>query len=111
MSDSQQTWGRVKAIASDAWALPAIDRAGFVAQLCAEDDALRSEVLSLLAHMDQAGDRSETPALAAAGAERAARLAIGAHSLTANGGRLGPWRIVRELGYGGMGGALFCGRG
>ena len=103
MSFEREAWRRVKAIAGGAWALPAPAREAFVESLSGNDAALKHEVLSLLDSMELAGDRFETPALASAGGERAARRAIGADRLPAPGSRIGPWRISRELGHGGMG--------
>ena len=63
-SMSPERWQRVKRVAADAWARPAADRAQYVLQDCGGDGVLRVEVLSLLASMEEGGERFETPALA-----------------------------------------------
>lgn len=64
-------------------------RAAFVREACAGDDALRAEVEALLA------------ADAAAGGDFLAPLAPPVRERS--GERVGPWRLLRELGHGGMG--------
>ena len=46
-SVSGSDWQRVKRIATEAWAQPAAERTAFATQACADDAALRVEVLSL----------------------------------------------------------------
>jgi len=89
---SPQLWQRVKAVAADALDLDAAARLAYVDRACANDTILRAEVLSLLASADAAAGLFETPGGNAASA-----------SLYAHGGRIGAYRIVRELGSGGMG--------
>ena len=72
------------------------DRAAFLNQACAGDDRLRSEVESLIAALDESPDFIEAPAL------------DGFSELLADeqpmeGRRIGHYRIVREIGRGGMG--------
>jgi non-specific serine/threonine protein kinase/serine/threonine-protein kinase len=88
---TREIWQRVKEVANGALDLDAAARAAFVDRTCAEDTALRAEVLSLLASIDAAAPLFETPG-GAAGA-----------TLYSNGSRIGPYRIVRELASGGMG--------
>ena len=87
-------WQQIKAILDAAVEYTAAtERAAFLDRACENDTALRSEVASLLAHhtdrLDEFADR-----LRASGAEIDGRLL---------GQRLGAYRIVRELGRGGMG--------
>src|SRR5262249_53544248 len=98
---SRGDWERIKRIATDALAQPASDRARFAELACGADGALRAEVLSLLAAMDGVGERFETPALAMPAGRRAAAEAIGRP--VTDDGRIGPWKILRQLGHGGMG--------
>jgi non-specific serine/threonine protein kinase/serine/threonine-protein kinase len=103
MSMSTADWQRVKRVAAEAWAQPAADRAAFAERACAGDDALCREVLSLLESMIQAGERFETPALALPGGRRAVSDALHIEHSIPQGGRIGAWQIIRQLGHGGMG--------
>jgi serine/threonine-protein kinase len=69
------------------------EREAFLAAECGSDDALRREVLSLLAHAGEAGRLMEQPAVDA-GTENLALL---------GGSRLGPYEILGLVGAGGMG--------
>ena len=77
-----ERWERVKQIVADALELDRAKRDSFVAEACAGDSGLRGEVETLL-RADEPGsgflDLDRTPE------------------------RLGAWRIVREIGRGGMG--------
>jgi eukaryotic-like serine/threonine-protein kinase len=82
-------------------------RAAFLAQACAGDDALRREVDSLLGFDNRAERFIETPAL-----EVAARLFAPdeerfagdkPQDLPLTEGRIGPYKVLREIGRGGMG--------
>ncbi len=75
-------WDRVKQILGDALDLRPEERGGFLDQACAGDSDLRHDVETLLA-----GDNDATPFL----------------DLDKTPDRLGPYRIVREIGRGGMG--------
>lgn len=76
------------------------DRADFLAQSCAGDEALRREVESLLAYEDRAKDFIESPAL-----EVAAKAMSEDHSTStvAVGDTIKQYRIVSKVGAGGMG--------
>jgi predicted Ser/Thr protein kinase/tetratricopeptide (TPR) repeat protein len=85
---------RVKVLFQDALDVPAARRAAFLARACGGDDELRREVLELfLLHgeqdslLDQPLDHAEALADLAAPRE----------------GFVGPYRLVREIGRGGMG--------
>lgn len=75
-------WARLKQIVADALELEHDGRMSFVEQACGDDADLRNEVLTLL--------RADRPDSDFLNFDRAPE-------------RLGPWRIVRELGRGGMG--------
>jgi eukaryotic-like serine/threonine-protein kinase len=99
---STTDWFRVKQIASDALDLPDAERAPFLAAACGDDRALYDEVESLLVATHAASDLYETPLVAMpAGADVVGR-ALQASPVTAD-TRVGPYRIVREIGQGGMG--------
>jgi serine/threonine protein kinase/Tol biopolymer transport system component len=86
-------WHRVEEIFHAALARPSVERDAFLASACGEDEALRREVLSLLAQEAEAKGLLEAPALGAA-----------AKPVTvATGSRLGPYEIVGYVGAGGMG--------
>ena len=100
MTPAADRWPRVKAITADALERAHAVRGAFVAEACAGDDTLRAEVESLLGAEARAGSFLETPGVAAAGAARAVEDALAPDPA---GRPLGPYRIVRELGHGGMG--------
>ncbi len=92
-------WARIEAVFADAAEMPPAERSLFLDSACldlqgAPDPALRDEVLALLSLDDEAtvffGDGlARVVAPEASGAER--------------GECVGPWRLVREVGHGGMG--------
>lgn len=86
-----ERWRRVKTIASGALDLDESARDVYLAGACGGDDALVSEVRSLLACTLAAAPFFESP-----GSESA-------RSLLPAGTAIGPYRIVRELASGGMG--------
>ncbi len=88
-----ERWESVKSLLDNALDLAPGEREPFVAGACEGDPDLHREVLALLSAADDVGDFIETPA---------ARLLAGTESLPA-GRRLGPYRILEEIGRGGMG--------
>jgi eukaryotic-like serine/threonine-protein kinase len=87
-------WQQVKTLFQQAAELPPAARAVFLHQAAPSDEALRAEVTQLLAADEQAEEFLETspwPALKPAG------------EASAVGQVIGNYRILRELGYGGMG--------
>lgn len=96
-----ESWARVKAVFLDALQYPEPERSAFVAQVCADDTALRDEVVSLLASERAATSFGETPAAGLLGAGALAdppsvpRLEPGA--------RLGVYEVTGFLSAGGMG--------
>ncbi len=100
-----ERWKQVEAIFFAALDQPEERRREFVAANCATDPALRAVVEGLLAHHGQAQDSLEAPALNAE-----TPLVSASHYSTTDadlpdmiGERLGAYRIVGELGRGGMG--------
>jgi eukaryotic-like serine/threonine-protein kinase len=73
-------------------------RVAFLAQACADDEALRREVESLLTLHTEAGDVFAAPAL-----EHAAKALADEQAQVARAERLGHYRIIAPLGAGGMG--------
>jgi serine/threonine-protein kinase len=95
------TWERIEAIFNGALERPAAERAAFLDRACAGDAGLRSEVEAMLAvHEDGAGMRVERVLLDTAGREGAGPPA---RDVDGRGRRVGPWRLERLLGQGGMG--------
>jgi serine/threonine protein kinase/tetratricopeptide (TPR) repeat protein len=105
---SPERWKQVEEIFQSALDLPHEERGGFIARACADDAALVAQVEALVAQYEQAGDFIESPAIAVS----PLRTAGGSLATTPdaepaedpmNGRRVGSYRLVREIGRGGMG--------
>src|SRR5215467_11984732 len=98
-----ERWQLIRLVFHQAVELPAGERAGYVSRASGGDESLRTEIESLLASHDQAesfiestDDHVETVELnPGAGREMIGR-------------RVGPYKLVREIGRGGMG-AVYLG--
>ncbi len=107
MKTGQERLRRADEVVQSALERGADEQAAFLSAACAGDAALRAEVESLLSYRERARDFIESPALAFAaelladgqdGGEKDGDEEAGA------GARLiGPYRLVREVGRGGMG--------
>src|SRR6185295_9243295 len=93
-----ERWQRVKELCLSALETSASDRAAFLDQACAGDDALRREVETLLAHEGAAEHFIEGPAIDVAAKEMARD---SAPSLV--GRQVGHYQVLTLLGVGGMG--------
>lgn len=95
---TSQHWKQIKRLFANALALPAEDRAAFFAAECAGDEAMRAEVEALLAAHSEAEmlQRFEEPVVTHLKAESILDPRM-------DGVRIGAYRVVRELGRGGMG--------
>ena len=93
-----ERWRTAKRLFLEAIELDEADRGAWLDRACAGDEALRAEVAALLASHAAAGDRFEKPEVAAVAAWLVAN-AADETPLT----RVGPYRLQRELGRGGMG--------
>ena len=91
-----EQWHRVKEIFEAALDRDPDERSAFLGQACAGDDSLHNEVQSLLSSYEQ--EFIETPAAAIA-----MQSLVKEESALLVGQQLGHYRIVRELGRGGMG--------
>ena len=100
------SWNRVKEVIEAALDRAPDERGAFVLRTCGDDGALRAEVESLLAAIEQAGTFIDRPALhsLAPSAALATRgmLDAGRRALEP-GDSLGPHRILEFVGAGGMG--------
>ena len=88
---AQAPWLRIKEIVGEALELDPSERAAFADRLCSRDDLLRAEVLSLLSAYNQADGFSVD------GVKLTLPEAIDAGTF------IGPYRLERQLGAGGMG--------
>ncbi len=98
---SGNNWERVQEIFFNAVDLPASERDGFLERACGGDTGLRSEVESLLR-----ADSADGSAIAAAIGSEASAL-LDDHAPLA-GTRMGAYRLLKEIGRGGMG-AVYLG--
>lgn len=90
-----RNWDRVQSLFLEALELRPEERGVFLDRTCAGEDEVRSEVESLLAN-DGAGEHDIAEAL-----EHTARSLLESENLA--GTRLGAWRVIKEIGRGGMG--------
>lgn len=95
---ARNDWAEVRRLFEQAAEQPPAARTAFIRAAAGADTALADEVLSLLAHLDDGGALAEPDFLATP-----AELPAAPAGPTRIGLQLGPWRIVSELGSGGMG--------
>jgi serine/threonine protein kinase/cytochrome c-type biogenesis protein CcmH/NrfG len=94
-----ERWQQVERLYHSALAKHPGERSGFLVEVCAGDEELRREVESLLAYEDRAETFIESPAL-----DIAARMMADEQSRTVSVGEsFNQYRIVSQLGAGGMG--------
>jgi TolB-like protein/predicted Ser/Thr protein kinase/Flp pilus assembly protein TadD len=96
MSDD---WQRIEELFHDAIELPASDRAAYLSAVCGEDSSLRSEVEAYLAAYDTNPELLEAPVYKLG----LQMLSKSASRPSLEGKQIGPYRILRQLGEGGMG--------
>ena len=99
---TRDEWRRIKDIAGDALAEPEGTRFSYVAARCGADDVLRGEVLALLESAASASHLYEEPALTSAGAALVLE-EVEKQESSMIGRRVGAYRLIAELGRGGMG--------
>ncbi|HEU4875505.1 MAG TPA: serine/threonine-protein kinase, partial [Pyrinomonadaceae bacterium] len=96
---NDERWQHVERVYHSVVAKPSSERSQFLVEACAGDEELRREVESLLAYEDRAETFIESPAL-----QIAARMMAGEHSRTVRiGESFNQYRIVSQVGAGGMG--------
>ena len=91
-------WIQVDQLLAATLELPRAERTAFLAETCNGDETLQQEVLSLLAGDDESADFLE-----ASPVSEIADLMRQPETNFTPGSRIGPYRVVRELGRGGMG--------
>jgi tetratricopeptide (TPR) repeat protein len=112
MSTDPKRWQRIKEIVAEALELPPEDRGSFLSSACAGDEKLEHEARELVAL--GAPDEENTPsgilddsALAAAGLEASSQMSSEGACVSVEGSligqQLGPYRVLRRIGEGGMG--------
>ncbi|MEM7350450.1 MAG: serine/threonine-protein kinase [Acidobacteriota bacterium] len=93
---SPELWEQVQIVVDESLHLPVADRPAFLARACADQPELRREVDSLLAGAEDAQDFIEDPVFSLH-ADHEAEAAAAAEQ------RIGHYRILSEVGSGGMG--------
>ena len=101
-SSDTQRWRHIFAVFEQVLDAPAAARDTLLDRLCAGDDALRHEVTALLA-ADDTAPRFEAGVAAARRAAAVSWSDGGDRPRVQAGDIVGPWRVLRELGAGGMG--------
>src|SRR5262245_25214395 len=97
MTQPSDRWARIEQLFHDAQSVPPAERDTWLSAQCADDAELHREVRSLLAADTPAGDT-----FARVVHEAAAETARDA-APPADGRRVGPYRLLRAIGHGGMG--------
>ncbi|HKQ75354.1 MAG TPA: protein kinase [Blastocatellia bacterium] len=93
---------RLESLFASVAELNPLERAAFLDSACADDPALRSEVESLLEADARAGRFIEMPALEAMAGAQSNEQAE-SESESEKDRRIGPYKLIREIGHGGMG--------
>jgi serine/threonine-protein kinase len=91
---STTRYAKVDAVFDKVLELPTSEQAGYIERTCSEDSALRDEVLRLLRAHHHVGGILDTPV---SGSFTRDEVAPGSDE------RIGPFRIIRPIGLGGMG--------
>ncbi|HJR09580.1 MAG TPA: protein kinase [Pyrinomonadaceae bacterium] len=103
-----ERWKQVEEIFQSALDLPRDERPKFIAETCADDAALRGQVEALVAQYEEAGDFIEEPAFVLNNFNPGSIPFRTTPPTTFEddpmaGARIGAYKIVREIGRGGMG--------
>ena len=93
-----ERWQQVERVYESALEKDASERAAFLAEACAGDDALRQEVESLLEYQQRSEDFIESPAL-----DVAAKMIAMQQSRVVAGQMINQYKIISAIGAGGMG--------
>ena len=103
------SWPRVWEVFESALQRSPPERRSYLEDTCGEDDLLRQTVASLLAAEGQSDDLLSRPLFEEAEGRR--REAHAASSRLEQGTRIGPYRVLRQIGQGGMGTVYLAVRG
>src|SRR5258705_4569011 len=95
---THEQWKKVEAVLQEAIDCPPQDRASFLNAACAGDRQLLDEATSLINAYNEAGDFIEQPAIS-----QDAHILVGSDIVDKIGHEIGPYKIVKRLGAGGMG--------
>jgi serine/threonine protein kinase/tetratricopeptide (TPR) repeat protein len=103
-----ERWKKIEDVFQTAIDLPEVERRQYIAEACAGDDELREQVEVLVTQHSEAGDFIEAPALAITDFRNAATPVVDTPTVETFddpvlGRQIGAYRIVREIGRGGMG--------
>jgi serine/threonine protein kinase/tetratricopeptide (TPR) repeat protein len=104
-----ERWKQIEDVFQTAVDLPPRERRQYIVEACTGDDTLREQVEHLVAQHDRAGDFIEAPAIAVANFQHTSGPDATTLSTTDSfddpsiGRRVGVYRILREIGRGGMG--------
>ena len=93
-----ERWQQVEEVLQAALDRAPVDRAAFLEQACKGDAALRTETSSLVSAYESAAEFIEEPAIA-----QDARVILGDQSSGHIGREIGPYKVIEQLGSGGMG--------
>src|SRR5207244_8810275 len=93
-----ERYQRIQALLQSALERESDERGAFLNEACAGDDSLRRQVESLLVSHEQAGSFLESPAT-----QVGAPLVTDARPKLTAGDALGPYRVLSQIGSGGMG--------
>lgn len=96
---------QIKEIFGAALDLPIEKRRSFVAEKCGDDEELLVEINAILDSHDEAEDFIENPAF-----DSLNNFVLNERDLKLSGKQIGAYRVVRELGHGGMGAVYLCER-
>src|SRR5256885_6696530 len=93
-----ERWQQLKQIFQSALELDPAERSAFLSQACADDEALRNEVESLISSHDQAGASIEAMAV-----EAATEMLADDRAGPIVGKQIGHYQVLSRIGRGGMG--------
>jgi serine/threonine protein kinase len=93
-----ERWQQIEEVLQAALDRAPEQRFAYLQEVCAGDDSLQTEASSLVSAYETAADFIEEPAMA-----QDAHVLISSHELNNIGREIGPYKIIRRLGGGGMG--------